>query len=721
MSLKDLGPNIPIEYQTLRNDVIQDFYIPCLSESVKYDRAVGFFSSSILLQITQGLAMFAKNGGKMRLIISPRLEKKDYEAISAGYDMKKIAEDKVSENFDELIEFEQKKDRFALLAYMIRSNLLDIKIAVLEEKNDKEMFHEKLGLMYDSYDNIVAFSGSANETITGYNKNYENIDIFCSWKSDDADLRCHAKVMRFERMWNQNEVGLITIPFPEVVKNKILSYENTVYFNNENIFRVDENFLENYKKQKKSKEQNIPTLSILKSEGQGLRDYQIEAIDKWESLDFKGIYDMATGTGKTFTACGSIVRLFEKKGRCIAVICCPYIHLVEQWYEEVKKFGIKAIRCYGNINYETDLKRQLTKYKQKRSDFVCLIFANRTFCSLKNQELLLKNLDSTLLIVDEAHNFGADSLADSLKINYPYRLALSATLDRFGDEEGTRRLYDFFGEKCISYSLEKAILDHKLTEYEYHPVPVFLEPDERDRYYELTKEIQKMSSYATLDNKKFKLILLKRAKLIAGAHNKVSVLIDKLKGHENDRNMLIYCGAVKYGEDGYEHCDDEISQIREVVRLLYKERNIHAHEFTSSENIKERKEIIDSFKSSDGLQALVAIKCLDEGMDIPAIKTAYILASSTNPKEYIQRRGRVLRKYPGKDHAVIYDFITLPTPLNKVKYLSNDEMKMDKTLIEKEFNRLFDFRKNSSNSSECNEFVNDVKSAYGMFTITEDL
>ena len=230
-----------------------------------------------------------------------------------------------------------------------------------------------------------------------------------------------------------------------------------------------------------------------------------------------------------------------------------------------------------------------------------------------------------------------------------------------------------------------------------------------------------MSSYATLDNKKFKLILLKRAKLIAGAHNKVSVLIDKLKGHENDRNMLIYCGAVKYGEDGYEHCDDEISQIREVVRLLYKERSIHAHEFTSNENIKERKEIIDSFKSSDGLQALVAIKCLDEGMDIPAIKTAYILASSTNPKEYIQRRGRVLRKYPGKDHAVIYDFITLPTPLNKVKYLSNDEMKMDKTLIEKEFNRLFDFRKNSSNSSECNEFVNDVKSAYGMFTITEDL
>lgn len=167
--------------------------------------------------------------------------------------------------------------------------------------------------MYDSYDNIVAFSGSANETITGYNKNYENIDIFCSWKSDDSDLRCHAKVMRFERMWNQNEVGLITIPFPEVVKNKILSYENTVYFNNENIFRVDENFLENYKKQKKSKEQNIPTLSILESEGQGLRDYQIEAIDKWESLDFKGIYDMATGTGKTFTACGSIVRLFEKK------------------------------------------------------------------------------------------------------------------------------------------------------------------------------------------------------------------------------------------------------------------------------------------------------------------------------------------------------------------------------------------------------------------------
>lgn len=671
MSLKDLGPDIPIEYQTLRSDVVHDFYIPCLSQSVKYDRAVGFFSSTILLQITQGLAAFAKNGGKMRLIISPRLEKKDYEAISNGYDLKKMAEDKVVNNFDELLEFEQKKDRFALLAYMIKTNLLDIKVVVLDEKNDNEMFHEKLGLLYDSSENIIAFSGSANETFTGFNKNYENIDIFCSWKSEDAEMRCQTKKIRFERIWNQKEIGLFTIPFPDVVKNKILSYHNQDNVNNENIFKVDQILLDNYKRQKLAKECNIPTLALL-----------------------------------------------EKKGRCIVAICCPYIHLVEQWYEEVKKFGINAIRCYGNIDYDLKLKRQLTKFQQKRTDFVCLIFVNKTFSSNKNQELLLQNLSSTLLIVDEAHNFGSASLSQTLKIDYPYRLALSATLDRYGDEEGTKILYDFFGKKCISYSLEQAIIDDKLTKYKYYPIPIYLDSEERDIYYELTKEIQKMSNYADLNNNKFKSLLLKRAKLIAGAHNKVHVLMELLKGHESDRNMLIYCGAVKYGEDGYDHCDDEISQIREVVRLLFKERNIYAHEFTSNENIKERKEIIDSFKSSNGLQAIVAIKCLDEGMDIPAIKTAFLLASSTNPKEYIQRRGRVLRKYPGKEYAIIYDFITLPTELSHVKFLSNEEKKIDISLIEKEFTRLSDFKKTASNSNESNEFVDKVKNAYNIYTIS---
>lgn len=716
MSLFDLGPNIQVEYQSLHDDIVNDFYIPCLKNSKEFDRAVGFFSSALLLRLTQGLAEFAKNGGKMRLIVSPKLDQSDYEAIKNGYDARKYISDKIVNEFDDMIEFEQKNDRFGLLAYMISSNLLEVKIALLEENNDREMFHEKLGIMTDSDDNVVTFSGSSNDTINGFLNNYENIDVFCSWKSEDSDTRCSLKKIRFDRMWNEKEKGLITIPFPDVIKNKILTYKK----NDESIFEVDKKFIEEYKLKKTRKDIKYPSFSIIKDLGQDLHDYQYEAIKVWKEHNYIGIYDMATGTGKTYTACGSIVQLYNDKKRLISVICCPFIHLAEQWGEEVRKFNIDPIVCYGGSGYDKDLKRQLTKFRHKRLDFLCIICVNRTFISDKIQALLMDNINETLLIVDEAHNFGSDNLSKTLNNDYPYRLALSATLDRYGDERGTKKLYDFFGEKCISYSLERAIAERKLTKYNYYPIPVYLTPDELDLYFEYTKIIQKMSTYKDMDDPSYKSMLLKRAKVVAGAHNKLNSLYEQLEKYKKERNMLIYCGAVKYGEDGYEHCNDEVSQIREIVAYMNKNMGIYAHEFTSNEKNEERFRLIDSFKSDNGLQALVAIKCLDEGMNIPAIKTAFILASSTNPKEYIQRRGRVLRQAKGKEYAEIYDFITLPRPLDKVKYLSNEELKMDLTLVNREFIRLYDFAKLAHNASDCNDFISSIKSAYGVYTIKED-
>lgn len=716
MSLYDLGPNIQIEYQTLHEDVVNDFYIPCLRNSVSFDRAVGFFSSGLLLKLTEGLASFAKNGGKMRLIVSPRLDPSDYDAIKNGYDAREYLTNKIIDDFDEFTEYEQRNDRYGLLAYMISSNLLEVKIAFLEEKNDKEMFHEKLGIMTDSYGNMVTFTGSSNDTVNGFINNYENIDVFCSWKSEGDDTRCSLKKMRFDRMWNQSEKGLITIPFPEVIKNKILSYKK----DDDSIFEVDEKYVENYKKKRILNNVKFPTLDLIKKNGQDLHQYQYDAINNWKKNNYIGIYDMATGTGKTYTACGSIVQLFNDKKRLVVVICCPFIHLAEQWGEEVSKFNIDPIICYGSSGYEKDLKRQLTKFKQKRIDFVCAICVNGSFVGDKIQNLLVDNLEYTLLIVDEAHNFGSYTLSKTLTVDYPYRLALSATLERYGDEVGTKKLYDFFGKKCIEYTLEQAIAEKKLTKYNYYPIPVYLDPDELDMYFEYTKIIQKMSVYKNLDDPAYKSMLLKRTKIISGAHNKLEALYNELARYKKERNILIYCGAVKYGEDGYEHCNDEVSQIREIVAYINKHLGIYAHEFTSNEKKDERLRLIDSFKAENGLQALVAIKCLDEGMNIPAIKTAFILASSTNPKEYIQRRGRVLRHYPGKEFAEIYDFITLPRDLSKVKYLSKEELKIDLTLVKREFVRLLDFAKVAKNSSDCNDFIARIKEAYGLYVIKED-
>lgn len=714
MSFKELQ-NIKMEYRTLSDDVVDSFYIPCLKQASIYKRAVGFFSSSILLQISKGLCAMEANKAKIKLLISPKLDKNDYEAIVNGYNNQ--PQDFINNKFNELFEDvynEESINRFALLSHLISIGLLDIRVVILKENNDRAMYHEKMGIMQDNDDNVIAFSGSANETENGYNLNYEAIDVYCSWKSEDAEQRAGLKDLAFNRLWNGTENGTIVLKFPEIIVNKLMVYQSK---STGDIFKLDEQFQEKLKKLKKVN--HGPKVK----DGIKLFDYQQLAIDTWESKNFKGIYDMATGTGKTFAGGGSICRLFEIKKRLFAVIVCPYVHLVEQWYEELKIFNIDAIKCYGNKNkYSTDLKRASIKFKQKRTNFVCILTTNKTFINDRIQDVIVENLEDTLLLVDEAHNFGADKISSYLTLDYPYRLALSATLERYGDEEGTNKLFNFFGEKCITYSLKRAIQEDKLTKYKYYPILVELDEDELGQYVELTKKI-KQFKYKSDENMKripdaLKKLLLRRARIIAGAKNKINKLIEIITPYKDMSNILVYCGAVKYGEDGYEDSLEEKKQIRLVIEKLKKELGMIVSKFTSEEDSEEREALKTAFKNEE-IQALVAIKCLDEGMNIPAIKTAFILASSTNPKEYIQRRGRVLRKFPGKQYAEIYDFITISRPLDELNRLSKEDKELEISLANKELTRLIDFANLSDNPQHSNKIIDDIRKAYSIDIIGE--
>ena len=705
MSFKDLS-EIKIEYRTLNDEVVENFYIPVLEQAKSYKRAVGFFSSNILLQLTKGLGKFVDNNGHMQLIVSPRLEEKDYEAIRKGYEARDYIENQIVQNFDFDVDFDQKEDRFAMLSYMISHNLLDIKIVLLEENNDNAMYHEKMGVFEDAFGNSIAFSGSANETYNGYNSNYETLDVFCSWKSEESDLRCNSKKLFFNRIWDGRERGLITIPFPDAIKSKILEYKPNP---NHDFVQIDINYKEKLRKLRVNA--CPPKIEIDK-----LYDYQKEAIANWANKNYRGIFDMATGTGKTYTGIGAISKLIKDKERIVAIICCPYTHLVEQWCEELKLFNINPIKCYGSVNYKDILRRELTKFKNKRTDFVCAVICNVTFKKDNIQELISMNLGHTLLLVDEAHNFGALGFSKCLTLDYPYRLALSATLDRAGDEQGTQALYDFFGSKCIEYSLEKAIIEGKLTQYEYYPILVYLTDDERDDYISLTRRIGALMANNNCEDA-IKSLLIKRSRLIAGARNKISALIENIRNYKEENNMLIYCGAVKYGDEGYDSANTEKRQIEIVLRELQR-LGIVASKFTSEEDTITRNNIFDAFKNKN-IQALVAIKCLDEGMNIPAIQTAFILASSTNPKEYIQRRGRVLRKYPGKDRAKIYDFITLPYSPDMVNTLSLDHKKVAIPLVKKELKRMVEFANASINPSYSNEVKEFIIGSYEIDLIKE--
>ncbi|MEG0978330.1 MAG: DEAD/DEAH box helicase family protein [Bacilli bacterium] len=708
MSFRDIN-KIEVEYKTLRNNVVKDFYLPCLNEAIVYKRAVGFFSSTILLQISQGLGAFADHHGKMKLIVSPKLDKEDYEAIKKGYEVKKCVSEKIYKDFDFDIDFSQKNERFEMLSNMISSNLLEIKIVVLNQDNNIAMYHEKIGIFKDDLGNTISFSGSANETENGYYNNYESFDIFCSWQNEDLNQRCYLKEKNFDKIRNGDEEGLITIPFPDAIKNKLLKYKS---FNGKTYAELDEDLRLFFEANNKVNENN-PFVS----ENISLYAYQNEAIETWANNNYCGIFDMATGTGKTFTAGGAICKLFDDKKRCFVIICCPYIHLIDQWYDELKSFNISAIKCYGSSKYGKSLEREVTKFRQKRTNFSCILITNGSFQKTTNQDLFKTNLEDTLLIVDEAHNFGAEEIGKTLSTNFKYRLALSATFDRYADEEGTQKLYDFFGKKCISYTLEKALLDGRLTPYKYYPILVNLTEEEQDDYITISKEISKIYNYKDKKSERLKSLLIRRARIISGASNKIIALRNILEKYKKQHNMLIYCGAVVNGKSNQNFKENEEKQIDAVLSLLNNELNIRSTKFTSEENSSERCDIINAFTQQD-IQALVAIKCLDEGLNVPGIKTAFILASTTNPKEYIQRRGRVLRLSAGKQYAEIYDFITLFKPLDDVS-IYNVNFAIEKNLARKEMNRMDEFASLSNNPSDSNELITAIKNAYNMNIIIE--
>ena len=434
-----------------------------------------------------------------------------------------------------------------------------------------------------------------------------------------------------------------------------------------------------------------------------MRPYQLDAIAEWANRDYRGIFDMATGTGKTLTGLGAVSRLSEELDDNLAVIiCCPYQHLVEQWVEDIVRFNIKPIVGYGSSSQKDWRKRLETAIRnqkiRKEKRFFCLVTTNATFSMPYVQEQISKIRSPILLVVDEAHNFGAPTYGRCLDDRFTYRLALSATLDRHRDDAGTALLYNFFGRKCIEYPLSRAIDENKLTKYKYYPVLVYLNEEELGSYesisYEMAKCLIKDKNGKWKLNKKGEILALKRSRVVAGATGKLTALREVIEPYKNDQNLLVYCGATYVLDEASDHTtadSDDVKQIEAVTKILGREFGIAASKFTAEEDIVTRGDIIRQFQSG-GLQAIVAIKCLDEGVNIPGIKTAFILASTTNPKEYIQRRGRVLRKASGKAFAEIYDFVTLPRPLDEVPGLTEDQMKRDLSLVRKELARMIDGR-----------------------------
>lgn len=725
MSLTDIS--VKSEYRSLIDNVVQDFYIPLLSQAKTYRRAVGFFSSSSLVEISKGIASMAANGGHIQIVASPFLSEEDIEAIRKGYkDRNEIIENAVlSQLSDEEVDY-YSMERLNLLASLIADGVLDIKIAYTEDQHGIGMYHEKMGIIEDSTGNKVAFSGSMNESSTAMSINYETIDVFRSWGESFESNHVLLKENAFFSIWNDCEPNIHVLSFPSITQAMIDKYKKKAP--NYDIDR------EQFADRPFSGSHKPAQLDVSDSTAIGARIpdsvilhlYQEDAIATWVGENYHGIFDMATGTGKTYTGLGAISKLSEDvKDHLAVIIVCPYQHLVEQWVEDIVKFNMRPIIGYSSSS-QKDWKKRLSQAVRDQKimaskKFFCFICTNATFASAYVQEQISKIKSPILLVVDEAHNFGAKSYSRLLDDRFTYRLALSATLERHRDEDGTASLYHFFGRKCIEYTLERAIKEDKLTPYKYHPVLVHLNEDELEAYeqisFELSKHVIKGKGGKTKLDSYGEILAIKRSRIVAAAALKLVKLREIIEPYRDDHFLLVYCGATNVlapNADESETDDNDIKQIEAVTMILGNDLGMKVSRFTAEENIDERNAIKAHFKDGDDLQAIVAIKCLDEGVNIPGIKTAFILASTTNPKEYIQRRGRVLRKSPetGKKFAEIYDFVTLPRPLDEVSSLTVEQMRRDISLVKNELARVLEFGRLAMNSMEANQLIWDICDCY---------
>lgn len=447
-----------------------------------------------------------------------------------------------------------------------------------------------------------------------------------------------------------------------------------------------------------------------------LHEYQKKAVENWMNFNCSGIFDMCTGSGKTYTALAAMVKFANVNNDKIAVfIVCPYIHLVSQWEEDVRNWcTVPIIIAHSKYkgDWKFDMRKAYRKFKRYDEPFVC-ITTNDTFAG-NDMQVFIKRLDEskkTLLIVDEAHNFGSKYMINVMPWNIKNRIALSATIKRYMDKNGTSKINEYFGKKCIKYSLEQAIADGNLVHYEYYPVTVALTTYELEKYRELSIKLKK---YIIEEKGKIKIsdagkmVIYERTRLLAGAKNKINLLMRLFEDYKNDNNILVYCGATSV-ED--EETGKVYRQVDYVTKKLQIDYQMSVKRFTAEEDLNERENIKKYFAEGQ-YQVITAIKCLDEGVNIPGIRTAFIMSSSRNPKEFIQRRGRLLRKSNNKKKAVIYDFITLPRKLDNVLPTDIEE---DKNIIVGEIARMQEFGRLADNPEDTDYLINQIMETYEFY------
>ena len=623
MGLKDL--DIKKSYISCGDEnIAKSFLVPALRHTKLYQRSVGFFSSSVFEPILDGVVALARNGGRIQLIASPRLNEEDIQAITLGYEKRDaiiqnaFTRDFIAEveGFDEI--------RLQVLIDLIAKGTLDIRIAVTDTVG---IYHDKLGILEDFNGNVVVFYGSANSSASGYQKNYEKIRTVKSWIEADAESIADEQE-EFRSLWDGTNPFVKVYPYRESAKANLLTV------------------LER-KQSGSGAKSNAPIQ---------LRDYQKEAITAWVNNDYHGFYVMATGTGKTWTAIFSAKELLEKHPAMV-VICAPYKHLVRQWADDVVKTfpDAKLIMVSSeNPQWEQQINHEVIRKKYNPNNQIIIISTIASFKMDRFMSALRKSKDDKLLIVDEAHRFS--DRPEELKNDFKYMLGLSATPFSGTSAQKGMELMEFFGGQVFNLPIEVALERGFLVPYYYHPIYVYATEDEEGKFrYHTQRILSCFKNNRCINPDLLVKSLRNRLRVISMAEAK-QTQIDEIINRISERDhFVVYCGDGRLFDN---NSGEELRHIQSVKRVLTA-HGFKSSQFTATENMAVRMELVDAFNKGE-ISAMAAIRCLDEGINIPSIKSALILSSNDDYREFVQRRGRILRKYNNKAFANIYDVIVLP-------------------------------------------------------------
>lgn len=713
--LKDL--NLPKSYTyTSKNEFDPfRFHLECLMNSNSLDLLLGYFSSSAIRLLSIGFASFIHRNGKIRLAINNILSQQDREVLEKG------TQGNVPDDLIDITNLKELKTKlseynthfFECLAWLISNK--KIEFVIISPKDGNGISHYKEGVYSDGI-NQIAFSGSQNFTAYGLTENLETLECFPSWISGN-EVRVEEKAKRISDTIELKRKDVLNYLDIEEIKteialnfghkdlNELLINEKKLVekiniINNSTFYQEVSSKLS----EQISEYERTPRFPYK----EGPRDYQIEAYNNWVSNDYKGLFAMATGTGKTLTSCFCLIEEYKKIKDQKNIIVVPGIELINQWYEELKICNFKTIIKWSSNNSKliSDINYINLLLQDQKLNELNIVVTYDSFVSDRFLNIFKNKLKDFIVIFDETHNMGAEGFKLKLsQLNINKTIGLSATPLRLWDENNENEFIEsFFNTRppyTYSYSMEEAINNKYLCKYHYEPFFVNFNDEEWEDYKKLTNQLHHIQEGEKINTK----AALKRQLLKDQATNKNDAVIDIIKIlciKNNYKNTLIYCpkGIDKETDDRF------IYKLQDKIKDNFSFINTA----TFIGETKGRDLLLKDFENDD-VHMLLAIKCLDEGVNIPKTMNAIFIASGQNYREFVQRRGRVLRNYKTenfkKDYADIYDIIVLPT----INQFYNDKSIAERLIIS-EFKRLYEFYNLSSDKLKTYKKITTELSKY---------